>query len=388
MNDTDRAAAFGALAVGRRQFLRGGLLAGAGVAAAVLAGCGSSGAPASSAVAPGQAASTAPKTSGATTASGAAPASWDDMLAAAKKEGTVVIAGPPDPDTRSKLPDAMKQTFGINVEYLGQNSSQVISRMQAERTAGQYTVDLMLAGADSVFNQLLPNGWLDPLKTALIMPGAADAGSWKTGGPWFRDKNGDTVLQLFNTVTTTLVINAQVLPDQITTAEQLIDPKYKGKIGAFDPTVSGIGLQIGAALLSAKGEDFMKKLYIGQNVVLSQDYQQIADWAAKGSYPIVIGAAPQYLPKYEQEGIKFNTPELTDAHSAVSGGFGVVVMVNKAPHPNAAKVLANYLANKDGMTLYSQTQVQAPMRTDIDPTWIPQRLIPQPGVQYYDGYDP
>jgi iron(III) transport system substrate-binding protein len=319
---------------------------------------------------------------------GAPPASWDEMLAAAKREGKVTIAGPPDPDTRAKLPAAMKQRFGIDVEYLGQNSSQVISRMQAERTAGQYTVDLMLAGADSVFNTLLPQGLLDPFKAALVMPGAADPGSWKTGGPWFRDSHGDTVLQLFNTVTNTLVINADIVPDQITTAEALLDPTYKGKIGSFDPTVSGIGLQIGAALLSAKGEDFMRKLYVGQNVALSQDYQQVADWAAKGSYPIVLGAAPQYLPQYEKEGVKFATPELTDAHSAVSGGFGVVVLVNKAPHPNAAKVLANFLANKEGMTLYSQTQLQAPMRTDIDPTWIPKRLIPQAGIQYYDGYDP
>ena len=370
------------------------MVAGIGAAGLLLSACGSSAAPASSSAAkpsassPASAAAANPSASAAAAASAAVPATWDDMLAAAKKEGTVVVAGPPDPDTRAKLPDLMKQQFGITVEYLGQNSSQIISRMQAERTAGQYTVDLMLAGADSVFNTMLPQNLLDPFKSSLIMPGAADPASWKSGGPWFRDSKGDTVLQLFNTVTNTLVVNAQLIPETISTAEALLDPKYKGKIGSFDPTISGIGLQIASALYSAKGEDFIKKLYIDQKVALTPDYQQIADWVAKGSYPIGIGVAPQYMPTYEKAGVTFSTPELTDAHSAISGGFGVVVIVNKAPHPTAAKVLANFLANKEGMAFYSQTQLQAPMRTDIDATWIPKRQVPQQGIPYYDGYDP
>lgn len=372
-------------AISRRQLLRTGLLAGTVLAGMVLSGCGAAGAQStpSSAAGSGKAASPA---SGGTASSAAVASSWDDLLAAAKREGTVVVAGPPDPDTRSKLRDALKQAFGITVEYLGQNSSQVLSRMQAERTAGQYTVDLFLAGADSVFNTMLPQGLLEPLKPSLLMPGVTS--NWKSGAPWFRDSKGDTVLQLFNTTTTTLTINPQFVTDSITTADALLDPKYKGKIGSFDPTVSGIGLQIGASLYASKGEDFLKKLYLGQNVAISQDYQLVADWVAKGSYPIAIGAAPQYLVQYEKAGVNFVTPELTDSHSPVSGGFGIVVVVNRAPHPNAARVLANFLANKDGMTLYSQTQSQVPMRTDIDPPWIPKRLIPQPGVEYFDGYDP
>lgn len=308
------------------------------------------------------------------------------MLAAAKREGTIVVGGPPDTETRTKLPDAIKQNFGISVEYLSQSSSQIVSRMQAERTAGQYTVDIFLAGADTVFNTMLPQGLLDPLKPALIMPGVTS--NWKSGGPWFRDSKGDTVLQLFNTVTNTLTINPQFVTDSITTADGLLDPKFKGKIGSFDPTVSGIGLQIGASLYGSKGEDYLKKLYVGQNVAITPDYQQVADWVAKGSYPIAIGAAPQFLVPYEKVGVNFVTPELTDSHSPVSGGFGIVVLVNRAPHPNAARVLVNFLANKEGMSLYSQTQSQVPMRTDIDPTWIAKRLIPQPGVEYFDGYDP
>jgi iron(III) transport system substrate-binding protein len=326
--------------------------------------------------------------SAAAASAAAAPASWDDMVAAAKKEGTVVVAGPPDADTRAKLPEVIKQRFGVEVQYLSQNSSQVAARMQAERAAGQYTLDLMLSGADTAYTSMVANGWAEPLRASLVMPGVADPSKWKTGGPWFRDASKDTVLQLFNTVTTTLTVNAQMVTDKITTADALLDPKWKGKIASFDPSVNGIGIQVGAALYSSKGEDFLRKLYVGQNVVLTQDYRQVADWVAHGSYPLGIALAPQYLDEYQKLGITFATPELTDSHSQVSGGFGLVILVNRAPHPNAARVVANFLANTEGMTLFSQTQQQVPMRTDIDPTWIPKALIPQSGVDYFDGYDP
>jgi iron(III) transport system substrate-binding protein len=71
----------------------------------------------------------------------------------------------------------------------------------------------------------------------------------------------------------------------------------------------------------------------------------------------------------------------------LGGGFGIVVVMNKAPHPNAARVFANWIASKEGQTIYSQTQLQAPVRNDIDPTWVPPQLLPKPGVKYLDTYD-
>ena len=282
-------------AIDRRQLLRR-LAVGVGLVGVALSGCGGttaqpipaaakpSGSAASASVA--ASAGSRPASSAATSGSPAAAASWDSMVAAAKREGQVVLAGPPDPNTRNKLPAAIQQAFGIQVQYLSQNSSQIAARMQSERASNQYALDLMLAGADTVYNTLVARSWLDPLKPALLMPGVADASKWKTGGPWFRDTKKDTVLQLFNTVTATITLNTQfVQATDIPTAQALLDPKWKGKIASFDPSVNGIGLPVGAALYLSKGADFMSKLYVGQKVALTQDYKQIADWVAHGSYP-------------------------------------------------------------------------------------------------------
>src|SRR6266851_4415152 len=113
----------------------------AGSAGLVLAACGGSAAPAGSAAgAASGAASPAAKPAPGSSAAQAAAGSWDDLIAAAKKEGKVVISGPPDPETRAKLPPAFKDKFGIELEYLGGNSSQLAARIESERAANQYSI--------------------------------------------------------------------------------------------------------------------------------------------------------------------------------------------------------------------------------------------------------
>src|SRR5579862_3120841 len=200
----------------RRELIQLAAMAAAGLAStAILGACGGAGA-APAASASGVAAS--PRGGAATSATGAGafkvPATWDELLAAAKAEGKVVVASSPNPETRVKLPAAFKNRFGIEMEYLP-GATEVTARLQAERAASQYTVDAEVNGSDSVYATLLENGWLDPLKPALLLPDAADASKWKSGGPWFRDPKGDTVLQLLNSVSANVTLNA----DQVSPAE-------------------------------------------------------------------------------------------------------------------------------------------------------------------------
>jgi iron(III) transport system substrate-binding protein len=339
--------------------------------------------------APSSAAASPAQSAGATANQSAPPApkSWDELLAAAKAEGKVTVTGAPDPGTRQNLPAAFKQRFGIDLEYLP-DATAVTARLQAERAAGQYNLDAEINGSDSVYVTLYGNGWLDPIKPALLMPEAADASKWKTGSPWFRDPKADTVLQLFNTASPNVTLNTDVVKEaDIPTAGALLDPKWKGKICAFDPSVNGAGLAIGCALFVAKGEDYAAKLYKGQNVVLTRDYKQLADWVAQGTYPIGLAVSQNYLDDYVKAGLKFAQPALPDAPDGTNGGFGLLVVINKAPHPNAARVFANWMASPEGMSIYSKTQFQDPVRNDIDPSWLPARVVPKPGVKYLDTYD-
>ncbi|HEY1292254.1 MAG TPA: extracellular solute-binding protein [Chloroflexota bacterium] len=334
---------------------------------------------------PTTAAAAAPTTAPAQTS--ASSAAWDQMVSAAQGEGKVVVSGPPAPDARTKLPAAFKQRFNIDMEYLAGNSSELASRIQSERAAGQYTIDVSLGGPDTVYGTFLTNKWLDPLKPVMTLPEDTDPKVWPNGTPWFRDPNGDTSLQIFNTISPIGYINTSMVdPEELRTTDDLLKDKWKGKIASYDPSVNGGGLIFGSVLYVTRGADFAKELYQGQEIAYTRDYQQVADWVAHGSYPIGIGATPIYVKQYQ--GLPLEQIKLTDIKTIVAGGFGIVSLWNQAPHPNAAKVFANWIASKEGISTYGAIDGSAAVRTDLDSsTWLEPDLIPKPNGDYFDVYD-
>lgn len=357
--------------IGRREFLTGGAVVLAGGALA-LAGCGSSGSATSGAG------------NGSATGKSAAD-NWNALLAAAKKEGQVNVSGPVGTSTQQILAGAFEKQFGIKVSLLTGNTSQLMTRWGDERAAGQHTMDVSVGGVDNIV-EMLNYGWLQPLKPHLVAPGVTSG--WKTGGPWFRDPKGDTVLQIFSTVEPNVQINAGIVPpDEIKKAQDLLNPKWKGKISSYNPGVPGPGNKVGYAFIAAKGKQFAKELYVGQSVALTRDYKQPADWLAHGEYPIALACTWQYMLPYIQSGIKLQNVRLSDVQETVGGGFGDVVMWSDSPHPNAAAVYCNWLAGAAGMAAYGKNQYQDPVRSDIQATWLPASLIPQGGAKYVDAYN-
>ncbi len=65
-----------------------------------------------------------------------------------------------------------------------------------------------------------------------------------------------------------------------------------------------------------------------------------------------------------------------------------MALVDSAPHPNAARLFANWMASKEGSEIYARARGEAPTRSDIDAlSFLPAQIIPQPGVSYIDMHD-
>lgn len=72
---------------------------------------------------------------------------WSEILAAAKKEGKVVVVGLPDPVVRKELSARFKARYGISLEYVaGGRGGQDARRLNIERRAKVYTIDVYLGG--------------------------------------------------------------------------------------------------------------------------------------------------------------------------------------------------------------------------------------------------
>lgn len=321
---------------------------------------------------------------------------WNDLVAAAKQEGTVVFDGPATPAVRDGLPQAFKAEFGIDMQYNGLDPATFSSRLTSERAAGVYSTDVVLEGSDTMYRVVAGGGtvtngvmgMLAPLQPALVLPAALDTSKYWAGKLWFEDPQGAYVLRISNFVNADLAINTSVIPaSAITSYHDLLKPEYTGKIVAYDPTVNGSGLSDAAFFSATFGSDFVAQLYQKQ-AFLTRDNDQAGNMLGNGSYPIGLSMEQQEVQRLVSQGLPIQyLTNLSDASGYISGGYGLLGLVDHAPHPNAAKLLVNWLAGPEGCKLYQQLNQQLCARNDVGTDPIPDVAVPQQGGQYFDTYD-
>ncbi len=315
---------------------------------------------------------------------------WQDLIAAARKEGKVVVFGPAHQEVRRVLPVAFEKRFGVKMEYMGGRGSAAAAKLAKERAAGLYTADAALAGIQTMARRFYAGGMLDPVKP-LLLPENLDGSKWKKGEPWFIDPEKKYALRLFSYVSEMFTINTDhVKPEDYKTAKDLLlNPKFKGKIVAHDPRRSGTGSNKAAQLYLEYGETFLKQFYVDQKPRISRRERQITDWLLRGTYPVIMGGDFAEIEKMRKEGLPVKSVfALPDLPASLSGGNGNLVVFNKHPHPAATKLLVNWLASKEGLEIYARASGRAVTRNDIDEAaFLPPQRIPKAGEKYFDTYD-
>ena len=314
---------------------------------------------------------------------------WKEIVDAAKKEGKVVVAGSPDPVMRNEVIPKFTARTGIPVEFIAGRSSQIVARVETERSSGIYSVDIFLAGPDTTAVDLYGNKMTDPLKPLLVLPEVVDGSKWKTGKIWFLDPEERFVVRAFNSVASMLFINTDhVKPDEIRSHKDLLNPKWKGKISAEDPTTTGAGANMAARFYTQVGEEFVKALYIDQKPVATRERRQMSDWLARGTQPICLNCREDDVRPLVKEGFKIHEIfELSGVPATINGSPWLLSLANKAPHPKAAQVFANWILSKEGLEIYARGYGSATVRTDIDESYLNPGNIPKPGVKYFDDTD-
>jgi iron(III) transport system substrate-binding protein len=316
---------------------------------------------------------------------------WNDLIAAAQREGKVVVIGPAHQEVRKVLPAAFKQRFGVELEYLGGPGGIAATRLRSERSASIYSADVALAAIQTLATVFYDEKMLDPIKPLLILPDVLDGSKWKRGELWFPDPEHKYVLRLFNYVSEVFSVNTRLVKpaDMTNVRDLLLNPKFKGKIALHDPTSSGTGSNVAAQFYVQLGEDFVRRLYVDQNPAISRDERQLTDWLLRGTHAIAVGSDFTEVEKMAKEDLPvrsiFSMPGLV---APLSAGNGMVAVFNRAPHPSAAKLFVNWIASKEGLEVYSRASTRATTRNDIDEaSYIPVENIPIQGVEYFDAYD-
>jgi len=316
----------------------------------------------------------------------AQPKTLEALIAAAEKEGQLSIAGPPGDTYRFALIDWFQKKFPkIKVEYNGASGRDQVPRVARERQSGVFNWDIYIGGPTSPLGALKPMGAFDPLPPELILPEATDNAKWHDG---FRSGFMDVEEKLYyafdGTSSDVLYVNADmVAPSEIKAYKDLADPKWGGKIVWEDPRQEGSGLNSALLYKLTYGEAFIRKLLAEQKIIFTRDRRQLTEWIVRGRYPIAVSLPSDQLKIFLEKGLGKNVKPVEDAHfiQSINPGFGAFGVLNRRPHPNAAKLYANLLLSVEGQTSWAkQSGGRNSRRSDV-PLGDPEAAL-KPGIKY------
>ncbi|HEY7065501.1 MAG TPA: extracellular solute-binding protein [Chloroflexota bacterium] len=265
------------------------------------------------------------------------------LYEAAKREGRVVVAGP-GASTREPATGGFMQKYpGVEVQPVTLRGADMMSRLQAELASGQRVMDVFLSAQGTMY-AARQAGYFEPWA-----PPAAEAlpADFRPPGNYYTAVSTGVYSIMYNT---RLVAAA----DAPTGWRDLLDPKWKGKILYYDPRSAGSG-QTSMIRFSKSpdlGWDFIEALG-KQDLTFTRDRLQGVQQVAQGAYPLF---APADVGD-ETDLQKANAP--TKLVFPPKEGFHLDVsfagVLQGAPHPNAAKLLVNYLLTPEGQQQLAET---------------------------------
>jgi iron(III) transport system substrate-binding protein len=363
-----------------------------GVLSVLLLALGGCAAPAAAPSGKPAAAPAAPSAAPAAAAPASKPGDWDGIVAAARQEGTVALMGAPGQGIRRALVDEFEKAYpGVKVEYNSGRMPEQWPRVQAERAAGRYLLDVNVDGTSSTPATLKPAGAVAPLEPLLVLPEVVDTSAWLENRLWWADsQEPNTVLSFQGNVQLIVVYNKQLVdPAQFHSYWDLLDPKWKGKMVATDVRPGIVGGVSSRFVYQHPdlGPAFLERLFGDTDVTLSGDQRQLVDWVAQGQFPLGLFLSPNSVIDAITQGLPldFVPGDQWKEGAPIGPSTGGVVVLQPAPHPNAAKVFVNWLLSREGQLAW-QRHMQAPsLRIDIPKDGVYPALVPKPGVRYVDG---
>lgn len=296
-------------------------------------------------------------------------AEWERTVEAAKKEGRVVVSIPTSAELRKEFESGFQKGFpSIELELSVARGASNINKIAEEQNAGVRNVDLHIGGTTSIITGLLAQNYLDPIMPMMVLPEVKDPKQWWGGHLWA--DNAKKYIYTFTAyMTETIWYNTTLVkPEEISSWDNLLDPKWKGKIVILDPRSPGSGESNWAYLLKIKGEPFLAKL-AAQEMMVGRNLRQLGEAVARGKSAISLGVSYYtYLP-FIKAGLPVKSISTIKEGYYAGSGSGNLAALKGMAHPNAAKVFANWLLSKEGQSAVTKALGQPTRRFDVDTKW-------------------
>ena len=313
---------------------------------------------------------------------------WEKVVEAAKKEGKVVVSIPASAKLRKEMEKVFEKRFaGIDLEPVPGRGSKSIRRISDEYKAGVRYFDVHVGGSSSLFTGLIKPGIVDPIEDYMILKEVKDPKNW-WGGHIYVDK-GKRFGYAFNAYRSkNLWYNTNLVdPKELRSFDDLLDPKWKGKIGFYDPRRPGAGSSTWSYLWDVKGTEYLKRL-VQQDLQITRNRRVLAESLSKGKLSITIGLTYYSFRQFVTAGLPIKPLPTFKEGTYITGGSGNLAIIKNPPHPNATKVFVNWLLGKEGQEVFTNAMGQPTRRLDVDTSFARKigYLAAKDGISVEDYY--
>ena len=326
------------------------LVLGLGMTGAVgaLAACGQTSAP------------TAVPTTGAGGAAGAATTSpAAQLLAAAQKEGKLLVYSTTDSAGAKPLLDDFKTAFpGVNVEYSDLNSTELYNKYTAEAASGADTADFLWSSAMDLQFKLASDG--------LAMQYQSPEMAKLPDGTVWQNQAFGTTLEPF-----ALVYNKRALGDAVPANHADLTKLFKektdvlkGKVTSYDPEKSGTGYLAMTEDLKYFGGFWDMAEALGKlSPPLQTSTGTMIEKVASGENVMGFNIIGSYVLAKTKQDPNVGLAFLKD----YTLGFSRIALLAKnSKRPNAAKLFLDYVLSKRGQDVMAKQALIYALRSDAE----------------------
>jgi iron(III) transport system substrate-binding protein len=258
---------------------------------------------------------------------------WAALVARAKQEGSVILYSSQDPRGLQALADSFKARYGITVTFNRQIDSVLAQQVTAEHGAGSVKADMWVIASMPFVLGGLKNGWAIDARGPDLFKKRFDRTTFGKPGKAFA----------VGAAVQGIGWNTQLFRGRIRDYPDLLDQSLaNGRIGVVAP--SGPSLVDFYYMLREKhGESYVRRLAALRPKIYASTLPQ-AQAIASGeiSAAALVGALVLDL-KAQGAPVDFVIPQ----KGAWNAPWYAMVL-RKAPHPNAAQLLANYMVTPEG----------------------------------------
>ena len=276
------------------------------------------------------------------------------LEAGATKEGQVQLY------TTGTQTQPILEAFGkrypfVRVEIYRGDSSLVTRKVLEEYQANRFTVDIISLSTGGL-HTMREAGHLQPYQSPEMAKYKAD--SFGPGRHWVLDYESYL----------SLGYNTKIVSDKDApaTLDDLLDPKWKGKMAV--PGTTTLGNWVGALVLD-KGEDFVRKLGQQQIRVYEVTGRAVANLVVSGEIPLSPAIFNSHMANSRDAGASVAWWPLGGVYSTIDG----IALAKNAPHPHAALLYADFALSAEGQKML-QAIGYASGRTDLENAEKPEKI--------------